>query len=93
MEGEGLKVLGFHRKVWTRTKSFSPNIRYFVAILRFVAIYALFGNLWATKVFPGSKTVFRGQEVHYCMVYIAYYCGSNLQILIMRKSDAFVAKK
>ena len=27
------------RKVWTQTKILSPNIRYFVAILRFVAIY------------------------------------------------------
>ena len=32
------------RKVWTRTKILSPNIRYFVAI------YALFGDLWAKKV-------------------------------------------
>ena len=30
------------RKVWTRTKILSPNIRYFVAILRFVAIYAFY---------------------------------------------------
>ena len=78
MEGEGLKVLGFHRKVWTRTKSFSPNIRYFVAILRFVAIYALFGNLWAKKVlFFGQKQCFLGQEVHYYTVYIAYYTESK----------------
>ena len=41
---------GLCRKLWTRTKIFSPNIRYFVAILRFVAIYALFGNLRAKKV-------------------------------------------
>ena len=79
MEGEGLKVLGFHRKVWTRTKSFSPNIRYFVAILRFVAIYALFGNLWATKFFFGSETVFLGQEVNHYMVCVAYYTELNLQ--------------
>ena len=32
---------GACRKVWTRTKISSPNIRYFVAILRFNAIYAL----------------------------------------------------
>ena len=37
------------RKVWTRTKILSPNIRYFVAILRFVAIYLLFGDLWPKK--------------------------------------------
>ena len=28
----------------------------------------------------GSKTVFLGQEVHYCMVYIAYCTELNLQI-------------
>ena len=33
---EGTK--GLRRKVWTRTKIFSPNIRYVVAILRFVKI-------------------------------------------------------
>ena len=36
---------GLRRKVWTQTKILSPNIRYFVAILRLVAVYALFGNL------------------------------------------------
>ena len=35
---------GPRQKVWTRTKILSPNIRYFVAI------YALFGDLWAKKV-------------------------------------------
>ena len=33
---------GTRRKVWTRTKNLSPKIRYFVAILRLVAICALF---------------------------------------------------
>ena len=37
------------RKVWTRTKILSPNIRFFCRELRF-AIYTLFGDLWATKV-------------------------------------------
>ena len=48
---------GLRRKVWTRTKMLSPyNIRYFVAVLRFVVIYALFGDLWAKKVpFCGIK--------------------------------------
>ena len=68
------------RKVWTQTKILSPNTRYFVAILRFVAIYALCGNLWAKKVPFGSKTVFLGQEVHYYMVYIAYFTELILQI-------------
>ena len=39
------------QKVWTRAKILSPNIRYFVATSIFVAIYALFGRLWAKKVF------------------------------------------
>ena len=39
---------GAWRKVWTRTKILSPNILYFVAILRFVAIYAFYkGFYWA----------------------------------------------
>ena len=50
---EGTK--GLRWKVWTQTKILSPNIRYFVAILRFVAIYALFGDLWAKKVPFGVK--------------------------------------
>ena len=55
--------------------SLSPNIRYFVAIIRFVAIYALFGRLWAKDVLFWVKTraVFLGEEVNYYMVYIAYY--------------------
>ena len=40
---EGTK--GLRRKVWTRTKMLSPNKRYFVAILRFVAIYAFYIKL------------------------------------------------
>ena len=67
---EGRK--GFRRKVWTRTKIFSPNIGYVVATLRFVAIYTLFGNLLAKKV--------QGAEMHYYMVGIANYTELNLQI-------------
>ena len=37
------------------TKILSTNKRYFVAILRFVAIYALFGR-------PGQKSAFWGQQ-------------------------------
>ena len=36
---------GPRQRVWTLTKILSPNICYFVAILRFVVIYALFGKL------------------------------------------------
>ena len=32
-----------------------------------------FGDLWAKKVSFWVKTVLRGQEVHYNMVYIAYF--------------------
>ena len=53
-------------------KILGPNTQYFVTILRFVANYALFGNLWTKKSFCfQSKTVFLGQEVHYYMEYIA----------------------
>ena len=48
---EGTK--GLRRKVWTRTKISSTNIRYFVVILRFVAIFAVFGRLGAIKCFWG----------------------------------------
>ena len=34
------------QEVWTRPKILNP-ISYFVAILRYVTIYTLFGNLWA----------------------------------------------
>ena len=82
---------GLRRKVWTRTKILSLNIRYFVAILRFVAIYAqIFGH---TKYFFGSKTVFVGQEMHYCMVY-AYSTELSLQkcakTTFFRKNSKYV---
>ena len=39
------------------------------------------------------KTVLLGQEVHYYMVYIAYFTELNSQKFeITRKNDAFVAK-
>ena len=38
------------------------------------------------------KTVLLGQEVHYYMVYIAYFTELNLQICNYLKNDAFVAK-
>ena len=46
---EGTK--GLRRKVWTWTEILRTNIRYIVAILTFVTIYTLFGNLWAKKCF------------------------------------------
>ena len=59
---------------------FGPNIRYFVAILRFVAILTLLGRLWAKKVFFGVKALLLGEEVHYYMVYIAYFTELNSKI-------------
>ena len=44
-------------------KFFSPNICYFVAILRFLTIYALFGRLWAKYVpFWVKNIVFLGKK-------------------------------
>ena len=55
-------------------KILSSNMSYFVVILRFVAIYALFGDLWAKKVpFWVKNSVFwaRSALLHgiYCMFY------------------------
>ena len=66
--------------VLSRPNTLSPNIRYFVAILRFVANEALFGNLWTKKCFLGSKTAFLRQEVRFFMAYIAYHTELNVQI-------------
>ena len=74
---EGRK--GLHQKVWTGTKILSPNIRYIVALLWFVAIYALFGRLWAKKSPFGSKT--------YCILY--WIVIANLWL--RAKTTAFVA--
>ena len=61
-------------------ENFKPEHTLFCRELRFVAIYTLFGDLWAKKVPFGSKTVFLGQEVHYFMVYIAYFTELGLQM-------------
>ena len=61
-------------------ENFKPEHTLFCRELRFVAIYALFGDLWAKKCLFGSKTVFLGQEVHYYIVYIAYFTELILQI-------------
>ena len=44
-------------EVWTQTKVLSPNIRYFVAKSRIVAIYALFGGLLAKVCLFGSNAI------------------------------------
>ena len=61
-------------------ENFKPEHTLFCRELRFVMIYALFGDLLAKKCLFGSKTVFLGQEVHYYMVYIAYFTELNLKI-------------
>ena len=61
-------------------ENFKPKHRLFCRELRFVAINALFGDLRAEKCLFGSRTVFLGQEVHYYMVYIAYFTEFILQI-------------
>ena len=71
---EGTK--GVRQKVWPRTKILNPNIRYIVAILWFVAIYALFGRIF-TYI--------------YYIENISYYTELNLQFAITRKNDSFVA--
>merc|ERR1719220_3272998 len=60
--------------------NFKPERTLFCRELSFVAIYALFGDLWAKKCLFGSKTGFLWQEVHYYMVYIAYFTKLSLQI-------------
>ena len=52
---------GLRRKVWTQTKILSPNIHYFVAI------YALFGNLWTKKcpfLVKNSASLARSKLLH-----------------------------
>ena len=63
---EGTK--GLRRKVWTLTKILSLNI-----------CHTFWESLGKRMPF-GSKTVLLGQEVHYYMVYIAYYTELDLQI-------------
>ena len=65
---------GLHRKVWTWTKILGPNIRQFVATLRFDSILQ-------GKSFSGQKQCFfNRQGVHYYMVYIPYCTELNLQL-------------
>ena len=46
---EGTK--GLCQKVWSQTKILSPKIRYFVAIVRFVAIYTILKTLGKKLLF------------------------------------------
>ena len=66
---------------WHPPKSLDSDENLFCRELRFVAIYALFfGDLWAKKSAFLGKTVLLGQEVHYYMVYIAYFTELNSKI-------------
>ena len=61
-------------------ENFKPEHTLFCRELRFVAIYALFLEIFGQKSAFLGKTVFLGQEVHYYMIYIAYFTELNLQI-------------
>ena len=61
-------------------ENFKPEHTLFCRELRFVAIYAHFGDLCTKKCYFGSKTVSLGQEVLYYLVYIAYFTELDLQI-------------
>ena len=66
-------------------KNFKPEHTLFCRELRFVATYALFGDLWAKKsAFLGQKQCFVGKK---CT--ITWYI---LHIAITRKNIAFDAK-
>ena len=65
---EGTKGLG--RTVWTRTKILSPNICYFVAVLKFVAIYALL-EIFEKRAFGVKNSVVWAKKcTNKCMVCI-----------------------
>ena len=72
---------GWHpQKNLDSDENFKPEHTLFCRKLRFVAIYALFGDLWAKKVPFWVKNSVPWPEVHYYMEYIAYYADKNLQI-------------
>ena len=63
-------------------ENFKPEHTLFCRELRFVAIYALFGDLWAKKVpfWVKNSVSWARSAVHYYMVYIAYFTELILQI-------------
>ena len=76
LEGRVAEVVRGHRGPPPKSldsDDFKPEHTLFCCELRFVAIYALFGDLWAKKV-P------LGQEVHYYMVDTAYFTELIVQI-------------
>ena len=78
---------GLRRKVCTRAKISSPNIRYFVAILRIIAIYACFGRLCArTRFFLGQNSVAWARSAQLQGIYCELFWIKNC------KNNALVAK-
>ena len=68
-------------------KNFKPEHWLFCRKLRFVAIYTLFGDLWAKTVpYLGQKQCFLGKK---CI--ISWYILHIYKFAITRKNDAFVA--
>ena len=62
-------------------ENFKPEHMLFCRELRFVAIHALFLEIFGQEKVPfWVKTVLLGQEVHYYMVYIAYFTELNSKI-------------
>ena len=73
-------------------KNFKPEHTLFCRKLRFVTIYALFGDLWAKKCLLGQKQCFLGKKCtitwYILHISVSYFC----KFAITRKNDAFVAK-
>ena len=84
---------GLRRKVWNRTKILSPNICYIVAVSWFVAIYALFGRLWAKKsALLGQKQFFLGKKCPITWQILHFILNWICKFAVTCKNDAFVAK-
>ena len=55
-------------------QNLSPDIHYFVTKFRFVAIYELFGNLWAKKIaFWVKSSVFWARSALLLGIYCIFY--------------------
>ena len=84
---------GLHQKVSTQTKVVSLDICYFVTFLRFVAISVPFLGYFGEKsAFWGQISVF-WPEVHYEMVYVAYYTALDLHIFNDAKKTSYLSQK
>ena len=62
-------------------KNFKPEHTLFCRDIKICRDKSTFLEIYGqNKCLFGSKTVFLGQEVHFYMVYIAYFTELNLQI-------------